>query len=803
MLARIPTLCTAGMIHGTDRMKPRTNAATRIPGALVLLWLTLHTALAGQESPFFPLTGPVAMHQRSLDCVHPAVVMLVAPEPGAEDLRLLAYLRSRQGIRTAVAFLTNGEATPGDTLSQYPVWMTGERKMEAHRAGRFLDAAPWFINAPDVAAPGRWLGLERFWDSTGASQRLVEVVRTVQPDVIVLCADPRAPEDRISGRDSMALSFVRRAIAAAAGTRDTSISKGLLPWAVGKVFVHRPAPRVPTVYAAADPVRRVSPTAMAAAAGALYRTLRLRIPERIAAGCTYHDVTDGAMKRTGTPPEKIADGAQDPGPHLQSAAQLLRAAVRTSARGVRSATVSALLPAVSAMEDVILRQKNLLTRRERRVAIAWKEALEDLRCTALGIALLYSATDSVLTANQIFFLNLTPDPASIGRGETIVIFPLAVSGEWTVNEKSGYFFSLDSASQFNILTPAEVRFTVPPSEFGLSQATMGTVFPFVVIHKDPRRELSYMFRREIRLQFGPRRTFTLRTPLVYDAPSTPVIVELQNISRDKFRGDLVLSDTTGEPDHLPVEFTKKDEKIVDTLYLPGEAASQTGGRVLLLELSGRGGKRSVTARAFTALSDSGVRAALLSTVHDSPLAEALRVTGQPQLPGSPDLLAAAPAGTTVLVDRDFLAESAVSAAVRRDLAGWVRRGGHAVIFPQSGNGGAWLNDTFGATFRAIEPLAPDVPVIIPWDGAMRAPNAIAGADWEGWVEARACGEIVSSRQDARIILAAGNGTVPLIVDLPEGKGSVTLVAADLQSQLMNYHPGVYRLVANLIAVRPR
>ncbi len=784
-------------------MKQQTNTVTRVPGVLLLLTLAVATAVAGQESPFFPLNGPNAIHQGTLDCAHPAVVMVVAPEPGAEDLRLLAYLRTFQGVRTAVAFLTNGEATPGDTLSQYPIWMTGERKLEAHRAGRLLDADPWFVNAPDVAAPGRWSGLERFWDSTGATKRFVEVVRTVQPDVIVVTADPRAPAGRFSGRDSLAMSFVRRAIAAAAGSRDTSISKGLLPWSVARVFAQRPAARVPAAYAVRHPALRSTPTAMASAAGALYRTLRLRIPERIAHGCAYYDVTDGPMTRAVADPEKIVAAFMDPGPHLQSAGLQVRAAVRTSARGVRSTTVQALLPAITAMEHVILRQKQLLTRRERRIAVAWKEAIEDLRCAALGIALPYSATDSVLTTNQIFFLSLTPHPASRGKGETIVIFPLAVTGEWTVNEKAGYFFPLDSASRFNILTPAEVQFTVPASEFGLSQARMETVFPFVVIHKDPRRELSYMFRREIRLQFGPRRTFTLRTPLVYDAPSTPVIVELQNISRDKFRGDLVLSDTTGEPDHLPVEFTMKDEKILDTLYLPGETASQTGGRLLLLELSGRGGKRSVTARAFTVRADSNVRAGLLSTVHDSPLGEALRITGQPAVPGTPDLHEATPAGTTVLIDRDFLSDSTASALFRRDLIGWVRKGGHAVVFPQSGTGLAWLKENVGASFRAIEPLGPDVPVTSPSGGALRGPNVIGDAEWEGWVEARAFVEIAGSRQDGRVILAAGGGSIPLIANFPEGNGSVTLIAADLQSQLMNYHPGVYRLVANLIALRPR
>jgi hypothetical protein len=80
---------------------------------------------------------------------------------------------------------------------------------------------------------------------------------------------------------------------------------------------------------------------------------------------------------------------------------------------------------------------------------------------------------------------------------------------------------------------------------------------------------------------------------------------------------------------------------------------------------------------------------------------------------------------------------------------------------------------------------------------------IGRTDWEGWVEARAFAGIVSSRADGKVILAAEQGSVPLIVNYPAGNGSVTLIAADLQSQLMNYHPGVYRLMANLVALKAR
>ena len=92
---------------------------------------------------------------------------------------------------------------------------------------------------------------------------------------------------------------------------------------------------------------------------------------------------------------------------------------------------------------------------------------------------------------------------------------------------------------------------------------------------------------------------------------------------------------------------------------------------------------------------------------------------------------------------------------------------------------------------------------LPWSSVLTAPNAVGQVDWDGWVETRAIEENISSRQDARVIMTAVHGSAILIANYPVGKGSVTLIAADLQSQLMNYHPGVYRLVTNLIALTAR
>lgn len=774
---------------------------------LCLFTAALHAATAGpasgaRGSALFPSDGPAAVHQRALDLANPQVVMMVALQPGYEDLHLLSYLRAFKGVRTTVVFLTNGEATPGDTIAHYPVWMTGERKGEAHRVARFLDAEAWFMNLPDVPAPGRSSDLATMWDTLGARKRLVDVIRHVQPDVIVTSPDRRGTGHAMTARDSIALRLVGSAMTFAATARDTSASKGLLPWRAGQLTVQRPAATLPRVYATVHPLTKLTPASMARQAAELYRTLRIQIREWHARPLVSHPATGERVGTEILTPDQIAAGNPDPGIHLRAVGKQIRAALRTGRQGERSAEMKSIVGLISATEQLILYQVKSLDRRERRIAITWKEGLEDLRCTVRGVKIQVTPSESLLTANQVFFLDVQPDPRDAGRGQTVILFPLAANGEWTVNERAGYFFDLDSVTRFNILTPSEVQYTIPYSEDGLTQSRLDAVFPFVVVHKDPRPERNYMYHRELRLQFGPRRTFALRTPLVYDNPASPVIVELQNISRDKFAGDLVLSDTTGDPSHAEVFFSVKDEKILDTLFVPGPTPDTTSGRVLLLELSGRGAKRSVTTRAFRVAVDSSIQAGLLSTVSGSPLEEALRVCSQPWVRWNfAEEGGENNRGSVLLIDRGFLSDTLCTDGLRASLAAWIHGGGHAIVFPQWGTGTQWLESAFGAAFAGVEPVPPDASVATPWAGAQSVPNPLTAADWSEWVEMRAAYGIATARRDVHTTMAVNDGTLPLITTVPVGNGMVTLIAADLQSQFMNYHPGVHRLLANLIAAK--
>jgi hypothetical protein len=746
---------------------------------------------------WFPQSGPAANHQRCLDVQKPAVAMVVALQPGFEDLPLLAYLRTQVGAKTAVAFLTNGEGTPGDSLSRFPLWMTGERKREADAVARLLDADAWFVNLPDVPAAGSAGNLQALWDSSSASRRLARAIRTYKPDIVVVCADRRLP-DTPSLRDTVAMRLVGHAVAEAATQTDTSHSRNLLPWKVSRVFVQTRATGLPAAYRAKSPALGTSPLSIAHSAASLYRTLRLQIDGWNEEGRGYRESKSGVPTVGNVSPEALLRGMPAISQRLQSVEAAVRAAVKTDKHGIRTATLPAVSRAIDIAEYVLSTRPKDTPALDQRLLVALKNGLEDLRCSVMGVSVKAVQSESLLTESQIWFLTMDLLKPQVDTGTTEVIFPLATRSEWVINETLQYHFRLDSATQFTVLTPEDVSYTMPVSEYGLRQNTMSFTFPFVVVHKDARRERNFMYRSSLRLWMGPRRSFALRTPVVNDDTLSPVIYELQNFSRNTFKGMMSLSDTSRQSNERAVEFLRKDQVIFDTLYLPGRPADSEGHRLFTLELSGKGGKRSVTARRIVTATDTARHVGILSTLDGSPVAEALRVIHQPHELLSPEVAKVRLKRLDALiVDRDVLCDPVCTTQFRSDFAEWIRGGGHAIVFPQGRSGSSWLSSLCGSGFAPVEPLPSDAVVKVDSAGLLSLPNRYVAADWQGWVESRAFVAVRQSGTQASTPVVS-SGPFVLVSTVSVGNGRVTLVAADLISQFVNYHLGAFRILANMI-----
>ena len=224
--------------------------------------------------------------------------------------------------------------------------------------------------------------------------------------------------------------------------------------------------------------------------------------------------------------------------------------------------------------------------------------------------------------------------------------------------------------------------------------------------------------------------------------------------------------------------------------------------MFVLELSGKGGERSITARRFDTAIDSEQTVGLLSGVDSSPLDDALRVLREPRgamgFQGFAELLR----GVNVLVlDRDVSADPRCSEAMWKALDEWVRGGGRVVVFPQHGNRARWLEDLFGCTFERIDPLPVESEVTL---RSPELPPARISSILPCGMGGSNPGPLIALKKSVsteETNLEVRSGPNALVRTVEVGKGMVTFVAADLLSQFANYHPGAFQLLSNLLALR--
>ncbi len=757
----------------------------------VVLAVLLLEAPPLQAQLSFPRQGRATLQQQCLDLEHPAVVLLVSQRPGDDDLPLLAFLRTRIGARAMVVHLTNGEATPGDTLADVPRLLAGERKEEAYRAAAALDADTWFLNVPDPGAAENGGTLAPAWSPHSIAMRLTDLIRNVRPDCIVVGKDRRRPESA-TARDSVAREAVRLAADWAWTAHDTLHGSRLPVWRVARIAVEEPAPRLPREFLAIHPPWKISSLAMAELAASRYATLRLTIGGRALLGRKYVLLAAG---KTVAPGEMLAN-LPAVSPLLRGAAGAMRKAVTRRPNGVRTASLRAVSAAIDSCDHLLRHHSRDLSLLDRRVAVTWKNDLEDLRCTLLDVRVDVTPSDSLVAESQVWFLRVRDITPAAPKGSLEIVFPLAMGGEWYVNDTLGYRFPLALPKNIPVLTPEKLTLNAPASLYGVTASAMRLHFPFFILHNDTVRERNFIYRGEALFRVGPKRSFEVRTPVVLALPGAGVVVSMMNFSRDSFSGTIALHDTGSLADSVTVRLDRKDQLLVDTLSLPWRTAPPPGNYPWTVELSGRGGRYPVTARSLAVASDTSAPVGLMTAVSGSPVTGALKALKKSGL---------LPAGTlppqngVVVVDRDALCGEKGGEVAQR-LRGWITEGGRAIVMPQDGDGALRLRELCHATFRQARPLTPETAVTVNDSALNSSPNRLGPDTWSGWVEARAWYVITTAPGAPEPGVAATSGGLPVVTSVRLGKGRVTLVALDLWSQLMNLHEGAYRLFANLLAL---
>ncbi len=764
------------------------------------LSLAIPLALAqGGESPYFPETGSGAIHQRTLDILGGGVIVSLTLQPGFEDFPLLSRARMALGAQVVTVYVTNGEASPSDLSGDAPAEVAGARKEEAFQAMQLLGGDALFLNFPDPGLADTDDEVLDLWNADSLVSKLVPVLLSYRPDVVVVGRDCRS--DSVSSPRMRALErCLTRALDAARSPSPGPDGRTPVAWTVPRVFVEHGRISTKSPYDQLHPVWKKTYRAIAAEAQDRYRTLRLQLPAWDSGGDRAYA---RGLKGEGIAGLDLLSGFPRLGKLGSTGAKLRKTLSRKDGGGAFRPLLSAAVSTVRDVSVAIARNTPGLGPGELRLAVHWKNRLEDLRCSLLDLKVDAAPSDSLLTDFQIFYLNLNGISGPFAASPYRIYFPEARNTErWTVNETQNWEFALTPPERFLILAHGGLPFTTPEGVFGTRASSMRVRFPYLIVHNDSLPEHNFGYHGEVLLRTGPRRSFQVFTPAIRLQNGERIVTGMLNFSRDPYAGRIAVRDSIAAGMSIPVRLDRKDQLRLDTLTLSFPRELPDGDYPVIVEIAGKGGiQATVTARKFSANADTTRNVLVLSGIEEPPVAAALRRLHVPRTVLPPSLLTgdALQRADVVLIDRDALADpqSGVALdAVRR----WVRSGGRLVILPQfaAPRGGAGLFDWLEFSSSPQSPagcsLVRDTTAVL-----LSRLNTLSATDWDGWVVARAWGSIVP-RNDFRVDVRAKESGATLLATREEGKGVVTVVALDLVSQLMNIHPGAHRLLANLVGL---
>lgn len=204
-------------------------------GALLFLATTSLPAQRWQDLQGRSPSGIVALHQAVLDAGTDTLALVVASHPDDRYVLPAAWLRYRCGVRVAVLLVTRGG---GGQNSQGPE--TGDalehlRTLEAEAGCARLGADIWYLDRPDAGYCRTAEEAFAEWGRQGTLTDMVRLIRTIRPDVVL--TTHHAEESH--GHDLAIFELLPEAVAKAAD--DTFAAGNLPPFQVQRLFLGAPS----------------------------------------------------------------------------------------------------------------------------------------------------------------------------------------------------------------------------------------------------------------------------------------------------------------------------------------------------------------------------------------------------------------------------------------------------------------------------------------------------------------------------------------------------------------------------------
>jgi len=767
-----------------------------------LLALALLSACAEKQpakQSYFPEVGGNAVHQRALDVRSNLKVLSVSLRPGYEDFATLSYLRLGRGAVIMSVYATNNEAGESDVRGEYPPYLAAVRRAEAVRAMQALDSDARFLNLPDVVAARDTVQARALWPGDSLRLKLGEFITQFRPDLILLNRDwamPNSPSWEVLRADLLAA--VQNA---SSGTgRDLNANGSPAKWTVSRVAVdlgrsdgltvpvNEPHPRWKKTYAQ-----------IGEEAGQAYASLavqrRLWQPGQTPFYVVNFPAANGIKTLTDGLPAPVAQ-------RLRGIEIQLEALTDKAFSGQTREILPRTAALIDSVEYTLALNQLTLTPRERKSLLQWKAALENLRCTLLGVEVNYTVSDTVVTDQQLTYIFVNEVKGVSKDGKTEILFA-GIDQNWAVNEDLVKKMPLELKTEYRLLTPKGLVYNFPPALHPFQLTPRAKTVLLFIIHRAKTKAESFVYRCMINLDFAPKFVAEVLTPIVRMTPNERVVIRLMNISRDGVADTVEVADALAHSFRHPFRLSKKGASVIDTLTLAWQGNPAEDTHVIPVSIDGLP-VAQFAARKFAVEADRAKRLGLMTGLQSSPTAEALRRLNLDftLVTPKPESVQHLQTFNVLIIDRRALSLQPEIATLQAELNRFVERGGHLIVLAQ--DAAAWNAKPLweGMRLTATSQFEATIPIQVEaGEALLNKPNLLAADDWNDWLFLRGYNVVSGvALASAKVPIRAGFNGSALVIITPAGQGKRTYVDLALSPQLMNIHAGAFRLLANLISL---
>ncbi len=757
---------------------------------------------------YIPKTGPSALYQHALDLQSNLRILNIALKPGYEDIDALTYFRLAKGASIVSAYLTNGEFDEHDIVAQYPSYLAATRREEAVQSIGTIGGETYFLSFPDVAAARDTDVVRLVWPADSVRLRLMKLIADVQPDMIMISRDRAVEGNSVlhSVLVSDVVVAVRRMMLDSSAQQHSSKLQ-YIPWDVQRVIINdHKSKGVRFPMTKIHPMRMKSYQVIADEAQNKYYSLsrQMTLWSKLR-NSSYVQIFPIAKRQ----PLKIESEILEPlGPLLAPMHREIKQLAMSVMQGRLTLLESKgqgqkLLMHVSHILDSVdyrIARRLELTSYEQRAVLHWKETLESLRRTLLGVRAVFNISESVVTGGQLTELTIDSLIGADPKGSTQLYIP-SVNRGWILNEDFKPTVPLTRGVPYRLVSPLNITYNYPAAMYGLQTSFVREPFMFFLNHRASSRERSFSLREIIPLSLAPRFTVEILTPIVRANQGEQIIIRLTNNSRDGVADTVSVVDSDVVSLPQPFRLSYKGATTSATLALQWRENLPEGDYLVPIRI-GENVVGRFAARAFDVKRDSTKRVGYVPGLKDSPLSSALRrldVTAE-----NIDLVAIGQIVKyldVLIIDHRALSLLQDSHMPQMVLDDFVQLGGHLIMMSQDAE--VWNKTPLfdGISLRKTRSFDERCSIMLDTTHQLlRTPNELTEHDFDGWIFQKAYNEVtIGSNIETETPIIDRESGFPLLVTEAIGRGRKTYVDLALQPQLMNIHGGAFRLLANLMS----